>query len=144
MNPRTSLLVACLAALLAQTTAAQLTWVQRDFPMGSGHQMVYDAARGRVVLFGGSLSGPALADTWEWDGVSWRSRAQAWPWRAARVSHIWARARSRGTPRPSMYISPRLSWAIAAPNSAARRYHRAASARSTGRPSPKCRRVSPT
>ena len=71
MNPRTSVLVACLAAVLAQTTVAQLAWVRRDFPMGSGHQMVYDAARGRVVLFGGTLSGPALADTWEWDGVSW-------------------------------------------------------------------------
>jgi hypothetical protein len=39
-----------------------------------GHRMVYDSARGRVLLFGGALSGPtdALNDLWEFDGVDWR------------------------------------------------------------------------
>jgi len=32
----------------------------------SAHAMVYDAARGRVLLFGGGT-----ADTWEWDGSTW-------------------------------------------------------------------------
>jgi hypothetical protein len=37
--------------------------------------MVYDAADGRVVLFGGAAFGPAasgiLHDTWTWDGIRW-------------------------------------------------------------------------
>jgi IPT/TIG domain-containing protein/galactose oxidase-like protein len=38
----------------------------------SGHAMVYDAARGRTVLFGGSDAfGNPSAETWEWDGASW-------------------------------------------------------------------------
>lgn len=40
----------------------------------SGHAMAFDAARGKVILFGGKrcdLCAP-LADTWEWDGAAWR------------------------------------------------------------------------
>ncbi|HET8542665.1 MAG TPA: kelch repeat-containing protein [Anaeromyxobacter sp.] len=38
----------------------------------SGHGMVYDAARNRVVLYGGiDASGAKRADTWEWDGATW-------------------------------------------------------------------------
>ena len=33
--------------------------------------MAYDATRKRTVLFGGSRTGPALSETWEWDGKSW-------------------------------------------------------------------------
>jgi hypothetical protein len=34
--------------------------------------MAYDAARGRVVMFGGrDSSGNMTADTWEWDGTTW-------------------------------------------------------------------------
>ncbi|MEM6531131.1 MAG: kelch repeat-containing protein [Myxococcota bacterium] len=43
-------------------------------PGRHGHQMVYDAARGRVVLVGGTESiegGRFSNDTWEWDGQSW-------------------------------------------------------------------------
>ncbi|MBI3413924.1 MAG: DUF11 domain-containing protein [Verrucomicrobia bacterium] len=38
-----------------------------------GHAMVYDAARGQVILFGGSTENtPAvLNDTWIWDGSNW-------------------------------------------------------------------------
>ena len=38
-----------------------------------GHAMAYDAARGRVVLFGGYdfRARRVLADTWEWDGTTW-------------------------------------------------------------------------
>ena len=33
--------------------------------------MAYDAARGKVVLFGGYDGQTNLADTWEWDGQAW-------------------------------------------------------------------------
>jgi hypothetical protein len=37
-----------------------------------GHAMAYEAARQRVVLFGGSGGSSALLnDTWGWDGVAW-------------------------------------------------------------------------
>lgn len=40
-----------------------------------GHRMAYDAARRKVVLFGGSPDGLlSLADTWEWDGAGWTDR----------------------------------------------------------------------
>jgi hypothetical protein len=52
-------------------------WIERS-PAASptpryGHAMAYDAARGRVVLFGGYdfLAGIFRADTWEWDGTNW-------------------------------------------------------------------------
>jgi cysteine-rich repeat protein len=36
------------------------------------HMMAYDGARQRLVMFGGlSSQNAVLADTWEWDGVSW-------------------------------------------------------------------------
>ena len=33
--------------------------------------MAYDAARQRIVLFGGGVSNTWLNDTWEWDGTNW-------------------------------------------------------------------------
>ncbi len=38
--------------------------------------MAWDAARQRVVLFGGRANGPDfyLYDTWEWDGATWTLR----------------------------------------------------------------------
>lgn len=45
------------------------------------HAMVFDSARGRAVLFGGSvLSGffqEIANDTWEWDGLTWLLRTPA-------------------------------------------------------------------
>jgi cysteine-rich repeat protein len=51
------------------------SWTQR-FPSDSPdardrHSAAFDAARGRVVIFGGR-SVEYLADTWEWDGTNWR------------------------------------------------------------------------
>jgi hypothetical protein len=53
------------------------TWVNRT-PTGlkpskrSNFAMVYDSARGRVLLFGGAdVNAQPLGDTWEWDGTSW-------------------------------------------------------------------------
>lgn len=54
-------------------------WAQRGTggpPGRRGHAMAFDAARNRVVLFGGESFQPfmKLADTWEWDGSVWRER----------------------------------------------------------------------
>ncbi len=62
-----------------------------------GHAAAYDAARGRVVLFGGNPGdGTVLGDTWEWDGVTWfrRTPASAPP---ARKDHkmVYDAARAR-------------------------------------------------
>jgi hypothetical protein len=43
----------------------------------SSHAMTWDPNRRRVVLFGGlndDTAAPVLADTWEWDGVTWELR----------------------------------------------------------------------
>ncbi len=36
------------------------------------HAMVYDEARGKLVLYGGGNGRKSLADTWEWDGRQWK------------------------------------------------------------------------
>jgi hypothetical protein len=43
------------------------------------HAMTYDPVRQRVVLFGGDTGGPALADTWQWDGALWTQVADTGP-----------------------------------------------------------------
>jgi hypothetical protein len=53
------------------------TWTQRGTggpPGRHDHRMVYDAARQRVVLYGGISyqGGIGYTDTWEWDGSVWR------------------------------------------------------------------------
>ena len=49
-------------------------WAWQSIPLApsgrSNPAMVYDTARQRTVLFGGTLSG-TLGDTWEWDGTTW-------------------------------------------------------------------------
>lgn len=57
------------------------SWRQR-FPVDApsartGHALAYDAARRRVVLFGGSDVTGLLSDTWEWDGMTWTRRSTA-------------------------------------------------------------------
>ena len=54
------------------------TWLPRT-PVTSplarrGHALAYDAARQRVVLFGGQGNGGNFSDTWEWDGTTWLPR----------------------------------------------------------------------
>jgi hypothetical protein len=39
--------------------------------------MAYDAATGKVVLFGGWTPSGALGDTWTWDGSTWTRQASA-------------------------------------------------------------------
>jgi Galactose oxidase, central domain len=49
-------------------------WTQKQ-DMGptsrSGHSLAFDAARGRIVLFGGNAVGSLFNDTWEWNGKTW-------------------------------------------------------------------------
>ncbi len=63
---------------------AASTWTQRTpavVPAARyGHQLAYDSARQRVVMFGGYCgTGCVLADTWEWDGAAgtWTQRSPA-------------------------------------------------------------------
>jgi hypothetical protein len=44
-------------------------------PARNGQALAYDAARDRVVLFGGFTSAGDLADLWEWDGATWEERS---------------------------------------------------------------------
>jgi cysteine-rich repeat protein len=51
-------------------------------PARADHGMAYDAARRRVVIFGGHLGEQpfptaAYEDTWEWDGAQWRMQTPA-------------------------------------------------------------------
>lgn len=53
-------------------------WRQEPLPSEapaprSHHATAYDAARGRIVLFGGEHTGTSWRDTWEWDGFRWHS-----------------------------------------------------------------------
>ncbi len=45
--------------------------LNEDGPRRDQHDMAYDAARGRVVLFGGTVAGRYRSDVWEWDGSRW-------------------------------------------------------------------------
>ena len=71
------------AMLLAQTAG---NWTQESPPASPSardlHSMVYDAAHGQVVLFGGVFPGNSdprvsnfLGDTWIWDGTNWNQKS---------------------------------------------------------------------
>jgi hypothetical protein len=56
------------------STWSNKTPASNNPPARFGHQLAFDARRGRVVLFGGWLGGfpnTLMDDTWEWDGTSW-------------------------------------------------------------------------
>ncbi len=71
---------------------AKVLWTQKQDvgPSARGaHAIAYDAARQRVVLFGGRAGGGTLqADTWEWDGADWTQVADTGP--DARSGHALA------------------------------------------------------
>lgn len=79
----------CLGCL-ASPVAAQ----QAVPPARALFASAYDAARQRLVMFGGQSGSGALADTWEWDGERW-SRAQG-EGPSGRVGHAMAFDASRG------------------------------------------------
>jgi hypothetical protein len=84
----------------------ELTWTLDDQgwspvtgagpPSRTSTGLAWDAARQKVVLFGGSNRQGNLNDTWEWDGVSWTQRfptnSPSPRWSA---SLTWDAARSR-------------------------------------------------
>ena len=60
------------------------------------HALAFDAARGRMVLFGGLVgSSTVLRDTWEWDGATWIQRTPATS-PPARFNHAMAFDAVRG------------------------------------------------
>jgi hypothetical protein len=84
---------------------ATRTWLNRAPAVNPGfrehHAMAFDAARGVVVLFGGSDGGTAPRVTWEWDGAAgtWTDRTPptlppSWP--AAREFAAMAYDAARG------------------------------------------------
>jgi len=65
------------------------SWSQRT-PASSpsprrGAQMVFDAARGQIVLFGGNIGMTLFGDTWSWNGTAWSQLATTGP--APRTRH---------------------------------------------------------
>jgi hypothetical protein len=77
------------------------TWQRRNVPGPSSRAeaaMAWDPRRRRIVLFGGYVRNPEgrtrLADTWEWDGKSWRQVASDGP--AARNGAALAYDEERG------------------------------------------------
>jgi hypothetical protein len=75
-------------------------------------QMVFDAGRRRMVLFGGVASAPqqVLTDTWEWDGVDWSLRAQGPMSLADRVPLYWHAKRARCVLHVPVSIGPEQFW----------------------------------
>jgi len=73
-----------LVALIADSVAAQMDWKQLHPtvtpPRLSGHSTAYDAARQRILIFGGVAIKSTLQysqETWEWDGQTWSQRFSA-------------------------------------------------------------------
>ncbi len=70
-------------------------WSEYALPDGSGRPirdtaMAYDAARGRLVLFGGHDGTSTLNSTWEWDGTIWREIGHLGPRPSPRIHHAMA------------------------------------------------------
>jgi hypothetical protein len=60
------------------------------------HVMVYDAARGKTVMYGGQTSDRKWAqDTWEWDGVKWSKLTVPGPGGRAHFAMVYDSKRKR-------------------------------------------------
>ena len=55
-------------------TFAQQWQLQASLPARTSAGLTFDLARGETVVFGGMRGGSNLADTWAFDGTSWRPR----------------------------------------------------------------------
>jgi Kelch motif len=72
------LLTLCSAPMAAQEPNWVLKSPANSPPARNGGAMAYDAARGQVVLFGGSDSNNVFYnDTWVWDGINWTQKSPA-------------------------------------------------------------------
>jgi hypothetical protein len=90
------------AALFADTWSWDGTAWTRLQPASSppareAHSMACDAARGRIVLFGGAgrFGAPLFGDAWEWDGTTW-TELHAFPAPSSRSGHAMAWDALRG------------------------------------------------
>ncbi|MCA8963786.1 MAG: hypothetical protein H6838_03445 [Planctomycetes bacterium] len=63
-------------------------------PTFQEHGQVFDAARGETVVFGGTAAGVPIAETWAYDGNTWRLAANTGP--SARFSPAMAFDAGRG------------------------------------------------
>jgi hypothetical protein len=75
------------AAASAQSSWVELTFAHRPFAR-QRHDMVYDAARGECVVFGG-YNGAAMNDTWTLGASDWTQRTTS-PTPPARADHAMA------------------------------------------------------
>lgn len=75
------------------------TWAQAAVSSSpgprAGARMVYDSARGRCVLFGGTNGSTRLNDVWEYDGVQWLLTSND-EGPADRLDAMWARDPASG------------------------------------------------
>lgn len=77
-------------------------------PARGAHAMAFDSVRGVTVMFGGALTGGGgnVADTWEWNGVTWTQRAVGQPGPAPINGHKLAYDSARGV---CVFFGPYLS-----------------------------------
>ena len=102
MTSRTHRAIAPLLATLALASAfsparAQATDTLLPPPV-HWESAAFDAARGRLVLFGGAaIAGAYLSETWQWDGTRWTTLADSASSPGPRHAHAmgYDRARSR-------------------------------------------------
>lgn len=62
----------CQRRLRPATGRCANRWMPMSIPGRAAHAMAWDAARGKIILFGGGFT--PTDDTWEWDGTSWTQR----------------------------------------------------------------------
>ena len=77
----TALAIVSFSATARASAPAQSNWLQISAPTNSPSprydaSMVYDAATGTTVLFGG-FNGNQLGDTWTWNGSAWTKQSPA-------------------------------------------------------------------
>jgi len=76
MDTRSRSLPALALGVLAAAASGQSVWTE-VFPSvrpskRHSHAMAFDAARGVVVMYGGSYGSTYRADTWTWNGTTWQ------------------------------------------------------------------------
>lgn len=72
MQPQNNIWISLLVALTPAICVAQATAPPAAYSVGAA----FDAARGRLVVFGGYAGGGYVGDTWEWDGAAWSKSVQ--------------------------------------------------------------------
>ncbi len=91
-------LFAALALVSAPSPARAQTTDTLSPPPVHWESVAFDAARGRLVLFGGAaIAGAYLSETWQWDGTRWTTLADSASSPGPRHAHAmgYDRARSR-------------------------------------------------